>query len=123
MRPLSLLLRFVRDAAGGAMSRRALGVQAIHLIRRSADDCNAIDKAALRAKIDVASVRPTPGTSDALLRPVGGEFSGIVPKGPKTVKVFDCVGLLSVKLRDGKIGAESHKVESWDDVFKAKGGL
>lgn len=104
------------------MTRRALGVQAIHLIRESAEDCAAIDKAALRAKIDTASVRPTPGTSDLLARRVDGKLPGL-GDSPKTVTVHDHVGLLPVRLRGGVIGAESHAVKGWDDVIRAKGSL
>jgi hypothetical protein len=50
--------------------RRALGDQAIHLIRESGDLARDIDRAARRARIDAACVRPVPGTSDLLGRPL-----------------------------------------------------
>lgn len=81
-------------------TRRALGVQAIHLIKESADDCAAIDKAALRARVDAASVRPTPGTSDMLARRVDGKLPGL-GDSPKTVTVHDLVGMMPVHLKKG----------------------
>lgn len=84
------------------MTRRALGVQALHLIRESADACVTIDRAAIRAKVDAASVRPTPGTSDLLARPVNGRLPGI-GDSPKTVTVHDLVGMMPVHLKKGRI--------------------
>lgn len=81
--------------------RRALGDQAIHLIRETAKTCTEIDRAALRAKIDAASIRPTPGTSDLLARSVSGELPGTAKRGPKTVKVYDLTGMMLVHLKKG----------------------
>ena len=103
-------------------TRRALGVQAIHLIRETAEIMADIERAALRAKVEAASVRPTPGTLDTLATPVSGKLPGI-GDSPKTVDVHDLVGLLPVQLRGRLQGQGPHKVEGWEDVFKAKGSL
>lgn len=52
------------------MPRCALGYQGIHLVTATAEKVAELDRAVLRAKVEAASVRPTPGTSDLLGRPL-----------------------------------------------------
>jgi hypothetical protein len=83
--------------------RRPLGEQALYVIHEAAERSAAIDRAvqreALRAKIDQASVRPLPGTSHALTenKPLSTEHHGVDREGkPGKVKVFDLVGAAPV---------------------------
>lgn len=52
-------------------SRTALGEQALHLIRDTADALRELDRDALRRRVEEASVRPSPGTGNALQQSLG----------------------------------------------------
>lgn len=109
-------------------TRRSLGEQALYVIREAGERCAEIDKhtaeiernttgvtgdtgdtsssahhqvdrEALRAKIDLASARPLPGTSHLLSenRPLAEEYHGVDRQGkPGKIKVYDLVGAAPV---------------------------
>lgn len=52
------------------MRKRALGEQGIHLIRDTAERVADFERERLRLKVEEASSRPHPGTSDILGRPL-----------------------------------------------------
>jgi len=108
-------------------ARRPLGEQALYVIREAGEKCaeigkhaaeiernttgatgatgdtssahHQVDREALRAKIDHASVRPLPGTSHLLSenRPLAEEYHGVDRQGkPGKIKVYDLVGAAPV---------------------------
>lgn len=89
------------------MSRRrsVLGEQALHLVRETAKTAEEIDRVArrnaLRRKVDKASERPTPGTSDLLGRPMQvGTIGGIGADGKlRAVDTYDLVGMAPIHLK------------------------
>lgn len=99
------------------MSRRqhrALGEQGLRLVEETAAKLRDVEKAAkaarqaVRRKVESASQRPVPGSSDLLAGPVGGELRGVGGLGnPKTVTVHDLTsgggtgGLAPIHLRRG----------------------
>lgn len=76
------------------MSRRALGVQAFELIRDTAEVCRELDRNALRQRVEEASVRPAPGTSNLLQESLGD----VVVAGHHFKGAWDATGLLPVHL-------------------------
>lgn len=87
-----------------ASRRQALGEQGLRLVEETAAKIRDIDKAAKaarRRRVEAASQRPAPGTSDLLAGPVGGVLPGVGGLGaPKTVRVHDLVdGLAPVHLK------------------------
>lgn len=89
------------------MSRhsRALGDQALHLIRETAAASREVDRQALRARVEAASIRPTPGTSDLLGRPLSCGVCGSIGVDGKlrAIDTHDLVAMAPVHLRDHKL--------------------
>lgn len=94
--------------------RRPLGEQALYVIREAADRCQEVSREALRAKVEAASVRPTPGTNHQLSenRPLADqdhEYHGVDRQGkPGKIKVYDLVGVAPVLWC--RKGAENRKL-------------
>lgn len=88
--------------------RQALGDQAIHLIRETAETLRDVNQRAKRAAVEAASVRPSPGTSDILGRPLQVRSSaGIDHKGNlRAVDTYDLVGMAPIHLKKRKEGSE-----------------
>lgn len=82
------------------MPRCALGHQGIHLVTATAAKVEELDRSVLRAKVEAASVRPTPGTSDLLGRPLRVETVGVVDGSGKVkaVNTHDLTGMMPVHL-------------------------
>lgn len=96
------------------MSRRALGEQGLRLIEAAAARSQEIDKqrsdrdrdrAALRARVEAASIRPTPGTSDLLGRPLSCGVCGSIGADGKlrAIDTHDLLALAPVHLREHKL--------------------
>lgn len=89
------------------MSRRkVLGEQALHIVRETAQQVREMDRrrSALRRKIDRASVRPAPGTSDLLGLPLRVRSTGgIDPNGKlRVVDTYDLLGMMPIHLKGGR---------------------
>lgn len=78
----------------------SLGPQALQLIRDSGELARDIDREARRARVEAASVRPAPGTSDALGRPLTAHTAARITGSGKleTTEVYDLVALAPVHL-------------------------
>lgn len=85
------------------MPRCALGNQGIHLVRQTAEKVAELDRQLIRARIEEASARPQPGTSDLLSRPLRAEsLPGV------TVGRFGSFKLLMVESYDLTAMAPMH---------------
>ena len=82
------------------MPRCALGHQGIHLVTATAEKMAELDRDLLRTKIKQASVRPSPGTSDLLGRPLRAVTVAVVDYDGKVkaVDVHDLTALMPVHL-------------------------
>lgn len=89
------------------MKRKSvLGPQALHLIHESGATLRDIELRArqvLRRKVEAASHRPAPGTSDLLGRPMEVHTAaGIDGHGNlRTVDTYDLVGMAPIHLKKG----------------------
>lgn len=82
------------------MTKRALGDQALHLIHQTGERLRELDRNALRQRVEEASVRPTPGSSDLLGRPLSVRTcAGIDDDGNlRAVDLHDLIGLAPIHL-------------------------
>ena len=89
------------------MSRhsRALGDQALHLIRDTAAVSREIDRQALRARVEAVSIRPTPGTSDLLGRPLSCTTCASIGVDGKlrAIETHDLLALAPIHLHNHKL--------------------
>ena len=86
-------------AAKGARTGRpqhALGEQGLRLVKEAAEKAQGIERRALRRRVEEASRRPAPGTSELLSRALTVETHAV---GAREVKVHDLVGMAPVHLR------------------------
>lgn len=90
-----------------AKRQAVLGERGLHLIRESAQAAQEIERAARRARIEEASVRPVAGTSDLLGRPLRvTESLGTLRNGKVgVVETHDLVAMAPIQLIQARKGA------------------
>lgn len=87
-----------------ASRRQALGEQGLRLVEETATKIRDIDKAAKaarRRRVEAASQRPAPGSSDLLGRTMAVSTSAGVDDNGKvrTMEVYDLVGMAPIHLK------------------------